>query len=86
MEPNWDFTLGKRGLAVPDKLLNRLFAGWRRPSQLRAHTFRGLSSTRCCTGEVLSAGELDRNKTDYRTATVDSSGPRIVVFCDEGQA
>jgi hypothetical protein len=86
MEPNWDYTLGKRGLAIPDKLLIVYLPDGGDLTVTSAHVPAPYRVLDARSGDMLSAGELDRNRTDYRTATVDSSGPRIVVFCDEGQA
>jgi hypothetical protein len=86
MEPNWDFTLGKRGLAIPDKLLIVYLPEGGDLTVTSAHVPAPYRVLDARTGDVLSAGELDRNKTDYRTATVDSDGSRIVVFCNEAQA
>jgi hypothetical protein len=86
MEPNWDYTLGKRGLTIPDKLLivylpeggDLMIVSERVPALYRVLDARS--------GEVVAKGELDGDKTGYRTATVESGMPRIVVFCDKFEA
>lgn len=86
MEPNWDFTLGKRGLTIPDKLLIVYLPAGGDLIVTSAHVpvpYRVLDAR---SGEVVAKGELVRNKTDYRTASVDSGGPRIVIFSNELEA
>jgi hypothetical protein len=83
MEPNWDYTLGKRGLAIPDKLLIVYLPNGGDLTVTSTHVPAPYRVLDARIGQEVSRGELTGEATGYRTAKIDSGSPRVVVFCGD---